>query len=55
MLGKPNLKMINIELTKIAEGIIDNYTHLEIKNTTIIDKKDKDGWKSISFDYRDTS
>ena len=53
MLLKSNERMINVELTGIAEGIIDNYEHLEIKNTIIIDKKD--GWKTISFDYKDTS
>jgi len=51
MFVKSNEKIINIELTHIAEGIIDNYTYLKIKNTVILDKKEN-GWKSISFDYK---
>ena len=41
------------ELTGIAEGIIDNFTDLELKN--IIIKNKEDGWKSIRFDYKDSS
>ncbi len=46
-------RIIHTELTGIAEEIIDNLSHLIIKGAVIINKND--GWKSISFDYKDTS
>jgi len=42
---------VGVELTHIAENIIDNYVRLEIKNVII--KNKKDNWKHISFDYKD--
>ena len=50
---KEDERILRIALTGLAEGIIDNYRHLEIKHATIIKKKN--GWKSIKFDYKDTS
>lgn len=46
-------KEAHLELTGIAEEIIDNFTHLKIKNLIVINRED--GWKSIEFDYKDTS
>lgn len=46
-------KEARIELTGIAEEIIDNFTYLKIKDLIIINRKD--GWKSIRFDYKDMS
>ena len=46
---------IHLELTGIAEGIIDNYKRIEIKNIVIIVRNKKDGFRSISFDYKNIS
>jgi len=46
-------RAMDLELTGIAEEIIDNYNHLIIKRAIV--KNKKDGWKHISFDYKDIS
>ena len=51
--SKETTRIIHIELTGIAEGIIDDYTYIDIKEVTIIYKEN--GWKNISFEYKDTS
>ena len=48
--NKAEALIIHLELTSIAENIINNYIDIDIKDVTLENKKDN--WKRISFNYK---